>query len=106
MFVVYHIDSLRIVTRCETLPAAKRSCTAQNKKVNRQNGKRLARYNEMHKFEEVTPYAVTTQEDYDTNLNTWTETYNMLDPLRRPIKIRKADKGGCCDPATETYHSS
>ena len=33
------------------------------------------------------------------------ETYNMLDPERKPVPIRKSLLGGCCDPATETYHS-
>lgn len=104
MFVVYHIDSLRIITRCETLGAAKRSCTAQNKKINRQNAKRAARYSEPTPAE-VAPYMVTDFENYDKNINTMTTTYNMLDPTRKPIPIRMADLGGCCDPATETYHS-
>lgn len=32
------------------------------------------------------------------------DTYNLLDPDKKPIKIRISEKGGCTDPATETYH--
>lgn len=103
MFVVFHLESLRS-TRFETMGAAKRSCTAQNKKVNRQNAKRAARYNEAVPAE-VTTYGWTDQDNFDKNINLMTTTYNMLDPTRKPIPIRMSDLGGCCDPATETYHS-
>jgi hypothetical protein len=33
------------------------------------------------------------------------ETYNLLDPERNPVMIRKSQLGGPCDPATERYHS-
>ena len=33
------------------------------------------------------------------------ETYNMMDPDRKVIMIRKSQKGTCVDPATERYHS-
>lgn len=102
MFVVFHLESLRY-TKFETMGAAKRSCTAQNKKVNRQNAKRAARYNQ-EAYLEVKPYAWTDFENFDKNINLMTTTYNMLDPTRKPIPIRMSDKGGCCDPATETYH--
>lgn len=102
MFVVFHTESLRH-EKFETMGAAKRSCTAQNKKFNRQNAKRAARYNEPVPAE-TNPYAWTDFENFDLNINTMTTTYNMLDPDRKPIPIRKADLGGCCDPATERYH--
>lgn len=103
MFVVFHLESFRYTT-FETMGAAKRSCTAQNKKVNRQNAKRAARYNEPFVLE-VKTYAWTDFENFDKNINLMTTTYNMLDPTRKPIPIRMSDLGGCCDPATETYHS-
>lgn len=31
-------------------------------------------------------------------------TTNMLNPAAGEIPINLASKGGCCDPATETYH--
>ena len=33
------------------------------------------------------------------------ETYNMLDPERKPFPIRASDKDTYMDPATERYHS-
>lgn len=33
------------------------------------------------------------------------ETHNMLNPSAGKIMIRLTQKGGCCDPATEAYHS-
>lgn len=42
---------------------------------------------------------------YDEHINIMTTTYSMMDPERKPIAIRIADKGGCTDPATETYWS-
>lgn len=33
------------------------------------------------------------------------ETYNLMDPERKPIPIRASEKGGCTDPATERYHT-
>ena len=91
MFVVYNIDSLRNET-FQSLGGAKRSTTVKNRKARLAGGK-------------DPQFAWTTREDFNENVNTMTTTYNMLDPQRRPIPIRKADKGGCCDPATETYHS-
>lgn len=32
------------------------------------------------------------------------ETYNLLDPDKKPILIRLSEKGGCTDPGTEQYH--
>lgn len=32
------------------------------------------------------------------------ETVNILNPKAGPIKIRRSQKGGCCDPGTERYH--
>ena len=104
MFVVYHIESCRSESFA-TQAGAKRSCTAKNKNAYRRMVKNC---NEMaRKVPEFTPmYAVTTSEDFNNNINTMTTTYNMLDPDRRPIPIRRSEKGGCCDPATETYHSA
>ena len=92
MFVVYDQQTIHVYRTCETAPGASRSCTVANKKL-RQAGK-------------PERYGWTSEKDFNDNLNTMTTTYNMLDPERRPIPIRRADKGGCCDPATETYHSS
>lgn len=36
----------------------------------------------------------------------WVTTYNMLNREAGPIWIKEDSKGGCCDPATETYWSS
>ncbi len=88
-FVVYEVNSARIVVTCETLAGAKRSMTKRNKKV----------------IDVTRAVAVASREEYDANINVMTTTYNMMDPDRKPIPIRLADKGGCCDPATETYHS-
>ena len=33
------------------------------------------------------------------------ETYNILNPKAGTFLIRKSQKGGCCDPAMESYHS-
>ena len=32
-------------------------------------------------------------------------THNILNPEAGEFTIDRASKGGCCDPATETYHS-
>lgn len=86
MLLVYDSTTLYIVTRTKTMSGAMRSAKAANKR------------------NQVTTYVVGTQESYD-EANVWTTTYNMLDPTRKPIAIRKADLGGCCDPATERYHT-
>ncbi len=49
-------------------------------------------------------WKVDTLENYQNN-EPMVETYNMLDPERKPFNIRMSDKGTCCDPATESYHS-
>ena len=33
------------------------------------------------------------------------ETYNMLNRKAGPLTISRKERGGCCDPATETYWS-
>ena len=50
-------------------------------------------------------FEVCTRKTWDEDINTWTTTYNMLDPERRPIPIRLSDVGTCNDPATERYHT-
>lgn len=85
MFVVYDVQSIRILKHIKTEGAAKRSMAAFTKK-----GRAVA---------------YCTQEVYDNHINVMTTTYSMMDPERKPIAIRMADKGGCCDPATETYWS-
>jgi len=85
-YVVYTVDSARILTYCDSVGGARRSLKAQQKKHPSWN------------------IDWDTKEAYDKNVNIEVETYNMLDPTHKPIKIRLADKGGCCDPATETYH--
>lgn len=91
-FVAYNTESLHIHKTCDTLAGAKRSAKAINKKRARSEYPRAG------------TYVAGTREEYDA-LDVEVETYNMLDPQRRPIKIRKSLKGGCCDPATETYHA-
>ncbi len=104
-YVVYHIDSIRY-TVFDTQAAAKRSCTAKNKKVNRDNAKRAARYNEPIPAE-VTEYAMCDQETFDRDVNYEVDTYSMMDDSvpKKPIKIRRSELGGCCDPASERYWS-
>ncbi len=85
-YVVYHPDNIRIRTTTTTEAAAKRSVKAWNKKCCSKD------------------FVYCEREHYDHTVNIMTTTYNMMDPDRKPIPIRLADKGGCCDPATETYH--
>lgn len=33
------------------------------------------------------------------------ETYNLLNKQAGPLKIARKNRGGCCDPGTETYWS-
>jgi hypothetical protein len=46
-------------------------------------------------------------EDYMTYLGKMPqrETYNLMDPARKPIMIPAHHIGTSCDPATESYHS-
>lgn len=86
-YLVYRVSSHRIVKRCTTEGGAKRSLKACIKRASYA----------------AQDFAVASQEKYD-ELNVMTTTYNMMDPERKPIAIRKSQLGGCCDPATETYH--
>lgn len=86
-YLVYRVPSLRVIARCKTLAGAKRSCKAAYNKAQSVNDN----------------FAFGTQEQYDA-LDVLVDTYNMLDPERKPIKIPLSQKGGCCDPATESYH--
>jgi hypothetical protein len=99
-YVVYHNITLHIVAHCKTQAGALRSMAAHNRKLARAHAARSQADLGTNDY-----YTCTDQEHYDKHVNVMTTTYNMLDPERKPIAIRKADKGGCCDPATETYHS-
>lgn len=92
-FLVYNTVSLHIHATCDTLGGAKRSAVAINKRRARAEYPREG------------TYVTGTRAEYDA-LDIEVPTYNMLDPERRVIMIRKSLKGGCCDPATETYHST
>lgn len=85
-YVAYNLATARVILTTQSARAAAGSATKARKRTG-------------------IAHSSSTQEWYDVNVNTWTTTYNMLDPTRKPIAIRKADLGGCCDPATERYHS-
>ena len=97
-YIVYHVASTRYEKAFETLGGAKRSATALNKRRRRAAARN---YNELDADDR---FEVCTRKTWDEDINTWTTTYNMLDAERKPIAIRKADKGTCCDPATNRYH--
>lgn len=98
MYVVFNIESLKAHKSTQSESAAKRMVTVLNKKVRN----RLGNMNLPH---DSIKWAYTTSEAYEA-LDIEVETYDMLDPLRKPIRIRKSLKGTACDPATEAYHST
>ena len=111
----------------DTAAGAKRSCTAINRKIAAHNERNLKQ-----RMEWAQDYAVRTftsskriNEYVDECRAEWTgdtrefvvmtdaefakadvlvETYNLLNPSGGVVMIRKSQLGGCCDPATETYH--
>ena len=53
------------------------------------------------RFPEDTYQVMTLEEWQEADIEV--ETYSIMDPERKPIMIRKSERGGCCDPATERY---
>lgn len=49
-------------------------------------------------------WKVISVEEFNAN-EPMVETRNILNPDAGPIMIRISQRGGCCDPGTETYHS-
>lgn len=84
-WVIYDTQTIRVLKTSESHAGAKRSMAAFLKK-----GRAVA---------------CVDRQTYDNHINVLTTTFSMMDPDRKPIQIRLADKGGCCDPATETYWS-
>ncbi len=97
-YVVYEISTWqRIKARngaqtFSTEAAAKRVLTHHVKK----HGKDAAAYRDL--------FAIDTYDNWAAS-DPIVETYNLLDPDKKPVKIRLSEKGSCCDPATERYHS-
>ena len=93
----------------DSIGAAKRSATCSNKRALKNLRVRRDRYKMsqseyVRELDSLPCYTVMSLEAYNAQ-DILVSTYNMLDPERRVIMIRKSLKGGCCDPATETYHS-
>lgn len=110
MFVVYHKTSFKRVRTANgnesfaNAAAAKAGLTRALIKSREQTDRDIARgYNNSHAMRRE-DYVVATYEAWAA-AEPMVETYNMLDPQRRVVMIRASDKGGCTDPATETYHS-
>ena len=121
----YHMAKTNVF---DTLAGAKRSCTAVNKKIaaknkrdlyiavlhaksyakaSRKNAASTKDYVKRTKKEFVGDdrvYVVMDSEEF-AKADEMVETYNMLNPHGDKVMIRKSQLGGCCDPATETYHS-
>lgn len=97
-FIVYNIDTAREILRTENETAAKAQVTRRNNKV-------LKSLGNMNVPADAIKWAYTTREDYDQNVNVMVPTYNMLGDRNKVVMIKKSLKGGCCDPATETYHT-
>lgn len=57
------------------------------------------------KYADRSDLTVTDAATFHNEIDHEVETYNCLDPQRKPIKIRKSQKGTYMDPATERYHS-
>lgn len=67
-----------------------------NQYLTKEYGQHADAYRGLYK---VTPYT-----EWHTT-EPMVETYNLMDPDKKPIQIRLSEKGGCTDPATERYHS-
>ena len=91
-FVVVNTKTWYVLGQFETLGAAKRSATCAMKRVKRS------------KKEEWYDYVAMSIEEFREG-DTLVETRNLLNPDAGPIMIRRSQKGGCCDPGTETYWS-
>ncbi len=88
IWVVYHITSAHIEAEYGNESAAKRLTTRKNNKC----------------VGELVDYAYTTKEVYNETVDVMVPTTNMLGEKGNVVMIRKSQKGGCCDPATERYH--
>lgn len=84
-YTIFHIDTKRSVGWKQTLKGAKISCRAWNKRSGSTN------------------YAILDDEVFQSLYNKVVPTTNLMSG--KTVWIREQDKGGCCDPATETYWS-
>jgi hypothetical protein len=91
-YLAYNNETLKIEAHCETLAGAKRSATKANKR------------NAAREYPHAGTIVAGTREEYAA-ADVMVETYNMLNPSAGKIMIRKSQQGGCCDPATERYHT-
>lgn len=90
-YVVYDSNTAVVYSTYQSATTASRMTTRLN--------------NQLKKQGKPAQYGWSDRDQYNQFVDVEVETYNMLDPERKPIKIRKSLKGGCCDPATETYHA-
>lgn len=84
-YVIFHIDSKMKVGWKRTLKGAKISAAAWNRRSGSTN------------------YAILDEDIFEELYNRLTPVKNMMSG--KTVWIREQDKGGCCDPATETYWS-
>lgn len=110
-FVVYHKTSFKRIRSSvgaesfATKGAAVRSMQVQiQRSIERHDREAAQGYSVNWNAMRRDDYIVATYEEWAA-AEPMVETYNMLDPERRVVMIRASDKGGCCDPATETYRS-
>lgn len=84
-YVIFHMDSKRRVGWKQTLKGAKISVRAWNRRSGAMN------------------YSILDEEIFESLYNRLTPVQNMMSG--KTVWIREQDKGGCCDPSTETYWS-
>ena len=99
-WVVYNVDTHRMYTYHKTRAGASRSLTARLKRHSQQH---LWEFPErpinaaFHLNASITTYAEWNAADTEV------EVINLMSG--KPVKIRKSERGGCCDPSTELYWS-
>lgn len=84
-YVIYHIDTKFRVGWKRTLKGAKISVAAWNRRSGAVN------------------YSIMDEDIFQNLYNQMVLTTNAI--TGKSVWIRAQDKGGCCDPATETYWS-
>jgi hypothetical protein len=100
----------------DTPAGALRSCAAINRKISLKNARNLrerleyagksraAQAEAAADFRGDTSKYVVMDSVAFAEADIMVVTYNMLNPKGGPVMIHKSQLGGCCDPATETYH--
>lgn len=94
--IIYDTETAHVIGRYATVEVAQRSLKNALERGHRINGRKYS-------ADWVQRMAATDIDTFNNEIDGWTTSKNLISGAE--IRIKKSEKGGVCDPGTESYWS-